>query len=178
MKNGSLNINKAKKMNPVGEVTAKCNKQIVDSLNVILADEFALFTKTLNFHWNVTGPRFHSLHTFLDEQYRDLLTIMDDVAERVRVLGSRPLGSAKEMLSNMGVKESTSTSPTPATEMLSILLRDHLQVQAQIKTAVSDKDAFDKDPGTEDFLIGILQKHEKMSWMLKSHLDVIKDARH
>lgn len=171
-----MNINKAKKMRPVGEVSEKSNTQVVNYLNNILANEYALFTKTLNFHWNITGPRFHSLHIFLEEQYRALLEIMDETAERIRVLGERPISTIKEMYSQTNLKEST-IEPA-AEEMLTLLLRDHLIIQEQIKDAVSEEKIFEKDPGSEDFLIGLLQKHEKMSWMLKSHLDSNKKQEH
>jgi starvation-inducible DNA-binding protein len=78
---------------------------IVECLNAVLANEYSLFTKTLNYHWNITGPRFHSLHTFLEGQYQELLLIMDEVAERVRVLDERPISTIKGMVSHMEIKD-------------------------------------------------------------------------
>ncbi|MEC9282312.1 MAG: DNA starvation/stationary phase protection protein, partial [Bdellovibrionota bacterium] len=68
----------------------------VDHLNSLLANEFSLFTKTLNYHWNITGPRFHSMHEFLDEQYHSLLEVVDEVAERIRQLDAFPNGTLKD----------------------------------------------------------------------------------
>jgi starvation-inducible DNA-binding protein len=161
--------NNVKKVRPVGDVSDTTNAQVTVALNGILSNEFALFTKTLNFHWNITGPRFHSLHIFLEEHYKSLLEIMDETAERIRVLGERPLSTIKEMYAETDIKEST--EEPIAKEMLGILLKDHLIIQKQIKEAVQKEENFEQDPGSQDFLIGLLQKHEKMSWMLNSHLE-------
>ena len=134
-----------------------------------MANEYALFTKTLNYHWNVTGPRFHSLHTFLEDQYKQQLEIMDDMAERVRVLGENPIGTVKEMKDFMEMNEKNGKTLS-SSEMIYDLFTSNLHIQSSIKDFVSDTDVFKKDPGTEDFLVSILQKHEMMSWMLKSHL--------
>lgn len=138
-------------------------------LNTLLANEYSLFTKTLNYHWNITGPRFHSLHRFLEGHYRELLEIMDGVAERVRVLDERPIGTIKQMYNETEVKDSVGETLL-AEDMLKNLLRDHELIKGQIKEVVSDDDLFKQDPGSQDFMIGILQKHEMMAWMLKSHI--------
>jgi len=142
---------------------------VVHGLNAVLANEYSLFTKTLNYHWNITGPRFHSLHRFLEGHYRELLEIMDGVAERVRILDERPLGTIKQMYNETDVKDSTERTLL-AEEMLKNLLRDHELIKAQIKELAGDEVLFKHDPGSQDFLIGLLQKHEMMAWMLKSHL--------
>jgi starvation-inducible DNA-binding protein len=147
----------------------KAYKEIVFSLNSVLANEFSLFTKTLNYHWNITGPRFHSLHTFLGEQYNQLLAMMDEVAERVRVLDERPIHTIKGMYSSMEIKDGEVI--TPSTEMMiENLLMDHLTIQSQLKEIIMENKKFMDDPGSEDLLISILRKHEIMSWMLRSHL--------
>ncbi len=153
----------------VGDIESKDVQEITEFLNSLLANEYALFTKTLNYHWNVTGPRFHSLHTFLEDQYKQQLEIMDDMAERVRVLGENPVGTVKEMKDFMEMKEKNGKSLS-SSEMIYDLFTSNLHIQSSIKDFVSDTDVFKKDPGTEDFLVSILQKHEMMSWMLKSHL--------
>lgn len=150
-------------------VPQKDCKQIVSALNSVLANEYALFTKTLNYHWNVTGPRFHSLHTFLEGHYRDLLLTMDEVAERVRILGDHPISTIRGMYSAMELQDG-SEKKISAEDMLTNLLNDHQTIQVQLKEIVSDQTLFAKDPGSADMLTGMLQKHEKMSWMLKSHL--------
>lgn len=141
----------------------------VEVLNTLLANEYSLFTKTLNFHWNITGKRFHSLHQFLGAEYKDLLQIMDDVAERVRILGHRPLSTVSEMLSVTTLAESPGRVPS-SDQMLNDLLTDHVAIQKFLRRALKSEGVFDNDPSTEDFLIGILKKHEKTGWMLRSHL--------
>lgn len=165
----TMTLKEARDMRPIGTVASSKNKKCVRILNNLLANEYTLFTKTLNFHWNVTGPRFHSLHAFLEKQYRDLLEVMDDVAERVRILDDYPLSTVKEMKSITSIREKPDKHPS-AEVMINELLRDHLLIQEQIKEALAEEGVFDNDQGTEDFLIGLLQKHEKTSWMLKAHL--------
>jgi starvation-inducible DNA-binding protein len=147
----------------------KESRRIVEGLNAVLANEYALFTKTLNYHWNMTGPRFHSLHTFLEGHYHELLAVMDDIAERVRILDDHPISTVHGMLERMEIKDGTDR--TPSTEdMLRILLRDHTMIQGQLRELVGSAGLFAHDPGTQDLLTGTLQKHEKMGWMIKSHL--------
>lgn len=147
----------------------KAYKEIVFGLNSVLANEYSLFTKTLNYHWNITGPRFHSLHVFLGEQYNQLLVMMDEVAERVRVLDERPISTIKGMYTNMEIKDGGMSTPT-AEMMFENLLMDHLTIQSQLKEIIMESKKFTDDPGSEDLLISILRKHEVMSWMLRSHL--------
>lgn len=164
-----MTMTKAKHQSPAGSKSRNKNNTVVDVINTLLADEFSLFTKTLNFHWNITGKRFHFLHSFLEEQYRALLEVMDDVAERVRILGERPLSTISEMYTAATIDESPGKVPN-ADRMLNELLRDHMTIQMNIKEALLTEGLFDEDPSTEDFLTGLLGKHEKMSWMLKSHI--------
>ncbi len=147
---------------------------IVTCLNGVLANEYVLFTKTLNYHWNITGPRFHSLHTFLEAQYRELLEVMDEVAERVRILDERPISTVKAMYSHMDIKDGQEKVPNAET-MLQNLMEDHVSIQNQLKEIVGDKSKCASDPGTEDMLVSLLRKHEMMSWMLRSH--IVKDGK-
>lgn len=154
----------------IGSFDKKAVEKSTEFLNTLLANEFTLFTKTLNYHWNVTGPRFHSLHTFLESHYNEILTTMDGIAERVRVLGETPTSTVKAMsnLSNMNERSGEGMS---SNDMLQDLYESHIQIQNDIKEFVRNEEFFTKDPGTEDFLVGLLQKHEMNSWMIKSHLD-------
>ncbi len=158
------------KMSPVGNLPETSKETSITFLNELLANEFALFTKTLNFHWNIIGPRFHSLHEFLEEQYKDQLQVMDDVAERVRVLGGRPLSTVDEMSHAHKLNENPSAR-LEANEMIAELFHDHMLIQHQIKEILDDETRLKRDHGTEDFLVGLLCKHEKTSWMLNSHLE-------
>lgn len=150
-------------------VNADRQSATVERLNSLLSNEFAIFTKTLNYHWNARGLNFAAVHEFLEEQYKQLLTVIDDVAERVREIDGKPVGTLQEMKNLSSISERPGVYPkTP--EMIADLYNDHKAVEAQIKTMISDISA-DRDPGTEDFLTGLLTTHETMSWMLKSHIE-------
>lgn len=151
------------------EVSSDRSMDTVIRLNSLLSNEFALFTKTLNYHWNARGLNFSAIHEFLDNQYRELLEVIDNVAERVREVDGKPVGTLAEMHKLSSIKERPGVYPKTA-EMISDLYLDHQAVQAQIKTMISDLSS-DRDPGTEDFLTGLLKRHETMAWMLKSHFD-------
>jgi starvation-inducible DNA-binding protein len=165
-----LSEKEVKKMNPVGKIPEESNQESIAFLNLLLANEYALFTKTLNFHWNIVGPRFNSLHEFLETQYRSLLDEMDDLAERVRVLGGRPMSTVKEFSQSNSI-ESGKEANLSADEMISELLRDHMIIQHQIKDALDDDSLLKRDHGTEDFLVGVLKNHEMTSWKLKSLIE-------
>jgi starvation-inducible DNA-binding protein len=137
-------------------------------LNVLLADEVLLYLKTRNFHWNVVGPNFIEMHEFFEEQYEALDEILDEVAERIRSLGSRAPGSMGEFLKTTRLSE-TNGHVAHASEIIAVLLADHETVIRGIRAdlaSVGDTD----DAGTEDFLVGLLEQHEKMAWMLRAHL--------
>lgn len=155
---------------PIGSSDDIDVKKNTDFLNHILANEFALFTKSLNYHWNITGPRFHSIHTFLEGHYKKQLEIMDNIAERVRTLGEAPYGTLERLKNVMDIKEINGRHLS-SSEMLEDLFETNLKIQEAIKEKIKASEDFKYDPGTEDFLVGVLQEHETMSWMLKSHLD-------
>ncbi len=142
---------------------------IAKCLNGVLADEYALFTKTLNYHWSVTGPRFHSLHKMFEEQYRELLTVMDEIAERVRILEESPIATVRDFASAMEVNE-TPGERLNSRQMIADLFATHIHIQKSIESNLENINSLEKDFGTEDFLVGLLQKHQMMSWTLKSHL--------
>ncbi len=143
---------------------------VVKILNRILSDEYVLYTKTRNYHWNVTGPDFSELHKFFEAQYEALDEIIDDTAERARALGGRALGSLKEFLKEATLREVPGSS-LPAEKMIASLLEDHESlIQALRGDLAVCMDKF-KDAGTSDFLTGLMEKHEKMAWMLRSYLE-------
>jgi starvation-inducible DNA-binding protein len=156
-----------KKTPPVGR--ANDSSGLVQGLNQLLSDEYALFTKTLNYHWNVTGPRFHSIHSFLETHYRTLLENIDDVAERIREVGGQPYGTMTEFVQTSQIKEKPGFYPE-ASHMISDLLHDHNQIQSATTNMIENGKSLPLDPGSEDFLTGLLKQHEEMAWMLKSHL--------
>lgn len=161
-----VTMDEAKHSRPAHEFDPDASHEVVDTLNHILANEFTLFTKTLNYHWNVTGPRFHFLHEFFESQYKELLSVMDETAERIRVLGEAPVSTLREMRSDNTIIE-TPGKFMSADKMINDLLAGHMEIQRQINNALELKGI---DVGTEDLLINLLRAHEKSSWMLKSHL--------
>ncbi|MBI3564045.1 MAG: DNA starvation/stationary phase protection protein [Elusimicrobia bacterium] len=137
-------------------------------LDALLADEYLLYTKTRNFHWNVAGAQFNDLHKFFESQYGTLDGFVDDVAERSRALGGRSLGSMKEFLDKARLDESVGRSPR-AEGMLSELLRDHEKLVRWLRVDVDEAGKLG-DQGTADFLTGLMEEHEKMAWMLRAFL--------
>ncbi len=155
-------------MKPNIGIADKDRQAVAEILNTLLSDEYVLYTKTRNFHWNVTGLSFNDLHKFFEAQYEELDDIVDEVAERARSLGARAFGTLEEFRENTRLKETPGTVP-PAKEMLAELLSDH---ETLIRALRQDLEKADKrgDVGTNDFLTGLLEKHEKASWMLRSFL--------
>ena len=138
-------------------------------LNRLLSDEFLLYTKTRNYHWNVTGPRFHDLHKFFESLYEQLDEIMDNVAERVRYLGHWSFGTTEQFVKMARIKESVGDIPND-NGMLQNLLDDHETIIRQLRKDIETVDEKYNDAGTSDFLTGIMETHEKIAWMLRSYL--------
>lgn len=137
-------------------------------LDSLLSDEYVLYTKTRNFHWNVNGPRFQPLHAFFETQYEELNEAIDEVAERSRQLGGRALGSLKDFSAKARLDEANGRALTED-QMIQALLKDH---ETMVRTLRVDAEECARlgDQGTNDFMVGLLQKHEKMAWMLRSFL--------
>jgi starvation-inducible DNA-binding protein len=131
----------------------------------LLASNYALYLKTQNFHWNVTGNTFFTLHEFFQKQYENLAETIDDLAERIRALEFTAPGSFKEFLKFSIIKDSVGKKS--AKKMLEILLRDNLAMQRFIKQTLPLLENC-KDNVTQDMLIERLHFHEKTIWMLKS----------
>lgn len=139
-------------------------------LNAILADEFVLYVRTLNCHWNVRGMQFHSLHHFFEELYQAEAKIIDDLAEKVRTVGGTAMATMEEYLGNSRLKERVG-SPGDPRMMISDLAAGHETVVKHLREAYHTvEDKFD-DPSTSNFIADLLEKHEKMMWMLQTHLD-------
>jgi starvation-inducible DNA-binding protein len=144
-------------------------QRVVAILNTLLADEFLLYTKTRNFHWNVTGPQFNDLHKFFEAQYEALDETIDEVAERARALGGRALGTLEEFRTTARLGEKPGVTPS-AREMLGALLADHEAVVRSLREDITTVNDRHHDVGTADFLTGLLEHHEKAAWMLRSFL--------
>jgi starvation-inducible DNA-binding protein len=143
---------------------------VVKLLAPLLADEYVLYTKTRNFHWNVVGPQFNDLHKFFEAQYEELNDFVDDVAERMRQLGGRSPGTLAEFSKAARLKERPGQRPN-ARAMLAALLADHEAVIQTLRVDLSTAQDKLGDAGTCDFLTGLMEKHEKMAWMLRAFLE-------
>jgi starvation-inducible DNA-binding protein len=142
---------------------------VVQILNAVLSDEFVLYTTTRNFHWNVVGLQFSELHTFFDAQYQELNTVVDEVAERTRALGGRALGTLAEFLEHTRLKERP--EPPHAQGMIAALLSDHEVLIRHLREDSNTCEEKYQDKGTDDFLTGLMEQHEKMAWMLRAFLE-------
>ena len=165
-----MNTERMLNYRPVGDIDRTTAETIAKFLNHTLANEYALFTKTLNYHWNITGPRFHSIHNFLEGQYKNQLKVMDDIAERVRVLDETPISTVSKMSETHDILEVNGQNLS-SNDMLLDLFGTNLKIQDNMKNFIKENgEILKEDPVTEDFIIGLLGDHEKVSWMLKSHL--------
>ncbi|MDP2713307.1 Dps family protein [Rheinheimera sp.] len=140
-------------------------KAIADGLSVLLADSYTLYLKTHNYHWNVTGPMFQTLHTLFETQYNELALAVDDIAERIRALGEFAPGSYKEYAKLTSIKEADGIPS--AEEMIKDLVKGQ---EAIAKTARSIVPVADEasDEVTLDLLTQRMTVHEKTAWMLRS----------
>jgi starvation-inducible DNA-binding protein len=146
-------------------IAAKDIDAISTGLAQAVAETFTLFVKTQGYHWNVTGPTFHSLHEMFEEQYLDLHQAADDLAERMRALGTPAPGSFTEFLALATIKDS---EPTPdATTMVKRLASDHESISRILRPLVDLADQAG-DVATADLLTARLGVHEKFAWMLRA----------
>lgn len=149
-------------------LSEKVLSQVANHLNLLLCNEYVLYTKTLKYHWNVEGPHFGPLHALFKDEYEQLLDIVDDVAERVRALGYKSLGTLHEFIAHATLKEDAGHYPH-SQQMIKHLVVAHETIIKQIREDI-DFTAEMKDMGTNNFLCDLIEKHEKMAWMLRSHL--------
>jgi len=138
-------------------------------LNGILADEFLLYTKTRNAHWNVEGPDFHDKHKFFESQYEQLDEIMDDVAERIRILGHYAPATLSDFLKLTHLTEQ-SRGKNDSQGFIRELLTDHETIIITMRENINRFANEYGDLGTSDFITGLMEIHEKMAWMLRAHL--------
>jgi len=142
-------------------------KAIADGLGKVLADSYTLYLKTHNFHWNVTGPHFSALHDLFEEQYTELAAAVDEVAERIRMLGQPAPGSYKAFQERTSLKEEEGV---PGWEqMIQKLVEDNETTARTIRSVFPTAEA-GEDEATIDLLTQRLAAHEKAAWMLRSHL--------
>lgn len=135
----------------------------------ILADEFVLYTKTKKAHWNVEGADFYNKHLFFEAQYEQLDDIIDSLAERIRMLGHYAPATLREYLALTHLSETHLESNDSLTYMKE-LLSDHESILIHLRENIENFAVEFHDAGTSDYITGLLETHEKMAWMLRSHL--------
>ncbi len=149
-------------------IPQESRKAIAEALGQLLADMHILYIKTRNYHWNVTGMYFQPLHALFEEQYTAMATSIDDIAERIRSLGFFSPGSLQAFMDAARLVE-TDHVQGDAHVMVKNLIRDHETI-IQILRHDQEEAANLGDDGTNDFLIALMEDHEKMAWMLRAHL--------
>lgn len=142
-------------------------------LNNLMADSFVLLIKTWNFHWNVKGESFKSYHVFMEELYNGLIEDIDEIAERIRSLDERPVGSMHGYLEHNRLKEYADSEELPnAKKMLSLLSADNdtliREIRADLKVL---EEGGSNDAGTINFLEDMIEKKEKTAWMIRSYME-------
>jgi starvation-inducible DNA-binding protein len=143
---------------------------ISQGLSRLLADTYTLYLTTHNFHWNVTGPQFNSLHAMFMGQYTELWNAVDPIAERIRALGHPAPGSYAQFTKLSSLPDAPAVPPR-AEEMVRVLVQGHEAVARTAREAFAAAERAHDQP-TADLLTQRLDVHEKTAWMLRSLLDV------
>ena len=149
-------------------ISDKDREAIAAGLSRLLADSYTLYLKTHNYHWNVTGPQFNTLHTMFEQQYTELATAVDEIAERIRALGVTAPGSYKAFAELTSIDEAAGGES--AEEMIRQLVLGQEAVVRTAREAFPAADAANDEPSA-DLLTQRMQIHEKNAWMLRSMLD-------
>jgi starvation-inducible DNA-binding protein len=150
-------------------ISEKDRGAIAGGLSRLLADTYTLYLTTHNFHWNVTGPMFNTLHTMFMAQYTELWTAVDPIAERIRSLGYPAPGSYAQFGALASIKDAP-TAPPKAMAMVKILVEGHEAVARTARSIFPLADAAGDEP-TADLLTQRLTVHEQTAWMLRSLLE-------
>lgn len=145
------------------------SKTVAETLSRVLANTYSLYLKTHNYHWNVTGPQFASLHAMFETQYTELAAAVDTIAERIRSLGHVAPGSYAAFGKLSEIKDAPE-QPPEAMQMIRELAADN---EALIRLAEKANDVAEEndDIATGDMMIERMQIHSKAAWMLRAHLE-------
>ena len=149
-------------------IKAQDRKAIADGLSRLLADTYTLYLKTHNFHWNVTGPMFQTLHLMFETQYNELALAVDQIAERIRALGYPAPGSYADYARLASIKDAKGVPG--ATKMIAELVAGQEAVVRTARSIFPQVESANDEP-TADLLTQRMQIHEKTAWMLRSLLE-------
>ena len=151
-------------------LSTDAHQGVIDVLSTILADEHILYLKLRKYHWNVTGPRFHSLHVTFEEQYTALATTIDEIAERIVQYGAPAPGTFSEFKDMARLNEKPGNVPDANTMILNIV-EDHETLVRHLRDDIETVSEKFEDVGAEDFLTGLLQSHQEQAWMLRAMVE-------
>jgi starvation-inducible DNA-binding protein len=149
-------------------ITQEKSQLAAQQLNVILADEFVLYAKTRNYHWNVEGSNFMEMHKFYESLYSELEEVIDVVAERIRSIGHYSQGRLKDFLEQTHLLEQDYT--TNQKEQLQNLLEDHETIIRYLRKNIPVFNDTYQDIGNGDMMTSLLKQHEKWAWFIRSYL--------
>tara|TARA_Y100001934_G_C12193295_1_gene697507 strand:+ start:325 stop:786 length:462 start_codon:yes stop_codon:yes gene_type:complete len=152
----------------MGHDSSNTNAAIVDQLKQVLATSYSLYVKTHNYHWNVEGPHFHTLHVMFEEQYTELAGAVDEIAERIRAIGAYAPGSFKEF-GEMSKIDKPLESPVDAMKMVKDLAKSH-ETLAEIANDTIEVASESGDEVSLDLMVQRKTAHDKTAWMLNSLL--------
>ncbi|WP_026707166.1 Dps family protein [Flavobacterium frigidarium] len=150
-------------------ISVENRQAIADQLSKILADEFILYSKTLNFHWNIEGPDFHAVHLYLETLYQEQQGTVDTVAEKIRALGHYAPATLKKYLKLTHLTEEIK-GKNDSQSIFAELLEDHESIIVFIREEIKPIANKMKADGISDYITGLMEQHEKTAWMLRSHL--------
>lgn len=152
----------------ISEIKNEVKVEVAELLKPVLADQFVLYTKARNYHWNVTGNMFFALHEKFEELYDELANDIDEVAERIRTLGVFSPGSLNEFLKLSGIKEEKEGNIPTQMQMVENIVNDYEFLMIRINQAAEKIQSEYKDEVTFGQLTALCEKYQKHVWMLKS----------
>lgn len=156
-------------MKQENEIPDHKTDEVATFLNRLLADEYVLYTKTRNTHWNIDGPNSFELHVFLENQYNAIDIMIDDIAEQIHSLGHFAIGSMKEFL--IGISKSEDNYDfSNSKQVIQILVNDHETLIRIIRNEIKSVSGKFKDTDIADFMTSLMKQHERMARKLKSLL--------
>jgi starvation-inducible DNA-binding protein len=157
-------------MKPNIGISEKNLKHSTALLSIVLADEMTLYIKTRKSHWNVCGESFMELHKLFENHYKSLEESIDEIAERIGKLGGRTIGTMQEYLKISNLKEFPGKYPS-SKDMMKELLKDHETIINELRKDIKSCSEKFNDAGTADFLTGLMEQHETISWILRRYLN-------
>lgn len=156
-------------MKPEIGISDNHSQKVSEQLSKLLADETVLYIKTKNAHWNVEDASFYEKHIFFETQIVQLDEVADDIAERIRAIGHFAPASLKAYLDLTHLTE-VSDERNDGQGFIKTLLNDHESIIISLRKNIKPFASEFQDLGTSDFITGLMEKHEKMAWLLRSHL--------